>query len=219
MKRKYEDLNHNFQNKYNNNKYKRKKSKKMKIYKQIEKKALTLGITASNVDAATGTIASIFANIGQGIDLDERIGQKMNVHSIQWKIQINLVNTTVLGFGAFDLIQDNKPTGSLPSITDIFNASAPKDLIKYTLKTRFKTLRNQTFSYASYSIDNKGVWLEGYIEFKKPKIVQYTGTSTGTGQLIDGGPDVYYVFRSTNSATGNFSYGVNGDIRVIFSDP
>lgn len=198
---------------------KEKSKKRMKMFKNvaIEKKAITIGVTASEINGTSGAIGSLMANLLQGNNYDERIGNKVQLLNLQWKIEISYASTVTPGSGAFDIVLDKKPTGTLPNVNAVFNGFHPADFLLFRKNARYKCLTNRFWGYDSASLNRKYDCIGGYIDLKK-RTVSYTGDAGNITDLADGQNDLLYIFRSSNTGGGGVSYGVNADIRVVYID-
>jgi len=79
-----------------------------------------LGSTAYNF-STTGTI-NLIATIAQGASVNQRVGKKIALKSVQIRGSSSSGTTTTGADCALLLVYDRRPTGALPSITDILTA-------------------------------------------------------------------------------------------------
>lgn len=196
--------------------YKLKKEFKL-MKKHIESKALTISANSSNVEATTGAMGSLMTYCIQGLNNSERIGNRINILSIQYTAWVYQLSSTLGGMGSFDIILDRNPTGTLPTITSIYFSGAPDEPLLFNKKlSRFKRIAHHSFAYGTGSIDSIGQVFEGYRKINLETI--YTGNVGNITDLTSGKNDLLYVFRSTNTSAGNVSYGCVGNFRIVFKD-
>lgn len=88
----------------------------------------------------TGSI-TLVATIAQGTTVNQRIGKKAMLKSIQCRGFMNANTTAITNDVAYILVYDRRPTGSLPAITDVLVAANATSFNNDNNTGRFKILK------------------------------------------------------------------------------
>lgn len=157
-------------------------------------------INTGNVNT-TGHI-QLLNVIPNGTSGSSRIGKKVALKYIQFR-GIMAPGTTMNNAcsGAFLLVYDVRPGGTLPAITDILNAVTPFAMNNDSNNGRFKILHREDFTLAGDAASPTSTTYVNMARFKKiPKKVEYGNAGTGTiGDITLGG--LYAVFVGDQAGT------------------
>lgn len=211
-------------------KYKKqyKKSKKqVSLYKSKNFRELKFwnGPLWVHTVSTTGSLLGISGSptspilIPQGTDNDQRIGRKIQITTIQFKLLFSLFAGNSHDNGWLYLVHDKQANGALPAYTDIFDSADFYSFIKLENTKRFKIMRKY-----QYNLDSKvaataggvgipqpvGVIIEDYIKCDIP--VEYTNTTGAIGGIVSG--QYFLCAVSANSS----STVITGHIRTRFYD-
>lgn len=185
------------------------------IKKNIEKKYQYENFSEAQISSATGIVLSALATITLGTGQGERIGQLINSKYIQMQFAVNLSSTTLSGTGSIDLVLDRMPLGSVPTVSTIYGSTDPFALPNPLSRKRFKVLSHNTFVYDKGTLSELGQLKHVYIPLNDLQTCYIN--SSGTIGDIDKN-DILVVIRSSNTSTGNVSYGIKGAIKVCYID-
>jgi len=168
---------------------------------QPELKSYQLAASFTNVVSGSGAIIYL-SPIAQGTDVDDRIGDKVHMHSIAVKFKVTggLDSTAgSLGLVGVYLIKDLQSNGVVPTVAgtsqSIFvNPGPVQAMINPTTKDRFKLIRSYVYgSYATYSGNQLPL---GQFASKANHIMTYHDSTTAqTGA----GKNAYYLVCLTDS--------------------
>lgn len=186
------------------------------IKRGTEYKVLHVDVTNSQIPSATGYVVELMSAIVQGTNIITRIGNRINVHSIQFEWTANVSSTTTTGAGAVDFFIDKKPDGTALTIFDFFQTADPYSLTLFLYRQRFKHLYHKQFQYGTFASDSMGS--NGQFYKKVNFITIYTGNVGNVTDFVGGFNDALITFRSTNSGAGSNSYGIKCNIKIIFTD-
>lgn len=173
--------------------------------------------------------------MGQGTDVNQRVGRKVTLRSVY--INANFYNWVSTGgltipqgvFGKMSVVYDSQPNGATapPAYTDIYQAYsgalvAPIDPMNLTNRDRFKVLYTTYFHIGAFTLDNStptpkiiggspvNTSRKVVKKFNLPTIFGNTGNTIGdiqTGSLL-----LCFIVDTNNGA------GVDWYARVRFTD-
>lgn len=93
----------------------------------------------------TGSIALI-PTIAQGASVNQRVGKKVVLKSLQCRGSVANDTTAVFNDCALLIVYDKRPTGALPAITDILVTATSQSMNNDNNSGRFKILKRLDFS-------------------------------------------------------------------------
>jgi len=135
----------------------------------------------------TGSIV-LAATIPQGAAVQERVGKKILLKSMQVRGYVTADGTTTTTMGAWILVYDKRPTGALPTITDILDTINVNSFLNDANSGRFKILARRSYQVNGNS-SSAGQQTEGTLqvidEYVKLKGLQTVFKAAGTGQMGD----------------------------------
>lgn len=164
----------------------------------------------------TGTIF-LMNTVAQGASVNQRVGKKIQLKSIQLRGIVNSDTTTVISQYTCCIIRDSRPTGALPAITDIFVTISPLSMLNDANSARFSVIWRHDGMLIGENITS-GVNLNPslahnvneYIKIRKAhKQVVYKAAGTGAIADIDEGAFYFVAFGGNAAGTadgvGNFN--------------
>lgn len=142
----------------------------------------------------TGTIV-LLATVAQGASVNQRIGKKAMWKSLQCRGTLNSGTTTTIADGAFLVVYDRRPTGSLPAITDILVTANSTSFNNDANSGRFQILKRVDFVHTGNSTTpaTGGECIDGsfFLDLKnKPVVFKAAGTGA-IGDIEEGA--LYFV--------------------------
>lgn len=162
----------------------------------------------------TGTIALV-ATIAQGASVNQRIGKKAVLKSIQMRGYVVSDTTTLYSVGTLMLVYDRKPTNALPAISDILVSPSSFAFLNDVNSDRFQIVRRWNFNFVGNSLtpgqatDSTAYALDEFVDLKKRPI---EFNAAGTGAIGDIAKGAIYIVAvgsrpaGTNDALGSVSF-------------
>jgi len=173
-------------------------------------------ITTANDNATLST----FFTPDRGVTQTNRIGRKVFVHSVQWKLivmyKISDPSTTA-GSSAIRLVlvYDRQSNGVSPAVTDVFNTDAIESFTNKDNSKRFKIIADRLLEGISVS-GPQNVAEEGIRLFKKPLETYFDGTGGGISDVTTGS---YHWFVWCGPYVLTQAPYTRLSLRVRYSDP
>lgn len=173
-------------------------------------------ISASYNFDTTGSIALI-ATIQQGTSVQQRIGKKVVLKSLQMRGFAQAGSTATINDVAMLIVYDARPTGSLPAITDILNSANSRSFNNDANSGRFKILKRvdcvlvggATLTEATYKD------MDFYLDLKKRPCVFQAAGSGAIGDISEG---ALYVVTVGSNAAGTTAASMVAGFRTRFID-
>lgn len=190
----------------------------MVLYKRpvLEKNYVDLAANAYALNT-TGSI-TLIATIAQGASVNQRIGKKCYLRSLQCRGNAYGLATTTATDAAYLIVYDKRPSGSLPAITDVLDSASPASMNNDNNASRFSILKrvdltiigsaaNQFTSSSAFGAD----W------FLNLRGLPMTFNSAGTGAIgdIDEGA-LYLITIGGGAGTAAAELGVT--LRTRFTE-
>lgn len=100
--------------------------------------------------STTGTI-SLIATVPQGASVNQRVGKKIMLKSIQVRGQSISGTTTAVADCAMIIVYDRRPTGALPAITDILDSANSSAFNNDANAGRFQILKRVDYTHTGNS--------------------------------------------------------------------
>lgn len=172
----------------------------------------------------TGSVTHINA-IPLGNGDEEREGKTCKVTSIQIKGYAVADTSTVGNVCRYLVIYDKKPSGTLPTPSDLLNTVSCNGFVRWDQKHRFIVLRDEAFTLAgSYTAPGTGDivnpihYVNEYIRLPADMSCQWTSSdTTGTIATATEGA-IYLVTVGSASPTGDVDCQMACNYRVSFRD-
>lgn len=168
----------------------------------------------------TGSV-TLIATVAQGASVNQRVGKKIQLKSLQIRGQISADTTTLAANCAFLIVYDRRPTGALPTITDILVSAAASSFNNDANSGRFSILKRwqnvvignvttagQATDTSSYSID----------EYLSLRGLPTTFKAAGTGAIGDIEEGALYLLTIGDVAAGTTDANAFLGFRTRFLD-
>lgn len=141
----------------------------------------------------TGTIAVVNA-MAQGADFDERIGNKIVMKGLEWRLRLqNEVNMTVgkTQHVRFMVVYDKQTNGALPAIGAVLTSIAVNSFKEVANRDRFLILKDQLVKFNTGGIESltsAGIVDEVHHGFIPLRGLQctYNAAAAGIGSIATG---------------------------------
>lgn len=168
----------------------------------------------------TGTIA-LLTTIAQGAAQTERIGRKISLKSIQVRGRAFSNATTLTTAGAWMIVYDRRPTGTLPAITDILVAADSRAFTNSVNVGRFAIIAREDYAFtgnnltAAQQTDNSIQVVNKFYKMKgKPMVFK----AAATGAIGDIEQGALYAVSVGSSAASTADADVELAFRTRFWD-
>lgn len=174
-----------------------------------------LGLAGYGMDT-TGSI-TLLNQIPQGVSVNDRVGKRLCLETLQVRGSFEAGSTAIFNKVALLVVYDKRPSGTLPSITDILEAANSTALNNTQNEGRFDvlfridegmvggaTLLDTTYSVADFEVDLQG----------RPT----TYKALGTGAIADISEGALYLVTVGDNPAGTAAVTAPLQIRVRFSD-
>lgn len=199
--------------------------KKMRKTMPVQKKVLVSKETGF-VDLAsagyaldtTGAIALI-ATIAQGTSVNQRVGKRVVLKSLQIRGAAQQGSTAIYNDCAVMIVYDRRPTGSLPAITAILNTANSNSFNNDANSGRFKIVRRWDFCLsgngATPATGNEIKDMSQFVPLNDLPLVFKAAT---TGDIADIDEGALYVVTVGATAAGTAAAVANLGFRTRFID-
>lgn len=167
----------------------------------------------------TGSIV-LLATIAQGASVNQRIGKKVMLKSIQFRGFATADSTTTVAVGAFMIVYDKRPTGSVPAITDVLDSVAFQSFNNDANSGRFRILCRKELAFngnnttAGQQTTNSEYPASLYQKINRPCVFK----AAGTGAIGDIEEGALYLITVGNIAAGTADANLIGGFRTRFVD-
>jgi len=166
----------------------------------------------------TGTIALV-NTIAQGASVNQRVGKRCLLKSLQLRGHVVSLATTTFTDGCAVLVYDRRPTGSLPAITDIFDTVSSRSFNNDSNSDRFKVLRRWDWTFTGNSTTPvTGGEAKTFDEFVDLKNLPYVAKAVGTGAIGDIAEGAIYLVTMGIDAAGTTGARLTCGTRLRFVD-
>jgi len=166
---------------------------------------------------STGSV-QLMSVLVQGAGQTQRVGKKVQIKSIQWRGLLQADTTTTFTKGAWILVYDRRPTGSLPAIGDILNSASPFAMNNDDNSGRFQILHRKDFvvigNTTTPSTGMEAITDDGFIKVNRPTVYK----SLGTGAIADIEEGALYFVTIGQTAAGTADAGLSIIFRTRFLD-
>lgn len=170
-------------------------------------------------------------NVDAGTGPDQRIGEKIYVHSLHAHIvfEMDKTSTTLQVNGnalvRLLLVQDMQANGSQAPATQPMQTTGFTCFRDLNETSRFKILLDKVYTLPANSVNESGtgaysykthknVWINKV--FKKPIVVNYSGTTGGISEVRSN--NLFWIAQSEHDGTaGNYLYMIS-TTRIRFTD-
>jgi len=202
-----------------------KKNNKFYDAKAMLPEVKQLNWTPNTTLSSTGIVPmNSLVACSNGTTLGSRIGQKISVISIEYKIVCSLATASLASVAAYPtnenfakmvLVYDKQPNGAAPTWGDVFDntgASATVSLRKPDGFDRFEILAEETCCFNA--AERNAVYWNRYVPMKKQ--VQYNGANLGNVTDVKSGN--FVIMAADENGSGASLTEFYGCVRVRFVD-
>lgn len=155
--------------------------------------------------STTGTIALV-NTVPQGASVNQRVGKKIILKSMQFRGQWIAGQTTVTADAAVILVYDKRPTGALPAITDILVTVNSQSFNNDANSGRFQIIKRWDSNFVGPSVaptNETAVQSADY--FVKLRNLPVVYKAAGTGAIGDIEQGALYLVSVGDKATGTLA--------------
>ncbi|QOH96787.1 capsid protein [Lutraria rhynchaena circular ssDNA virus] len=168
----------------------------------------------------TGAIALI-PTVAQGTAVTQRVGKKIMWKHMQIRGIATADATTTNAAGAYLIVYDKRPTGSLPAVTDILDTANQRSFNNDANSGRFQILKRVDFSFvgnnatAGQSTAKTQYVINHFLDLKG-KDAEYM--AAGTGAIGDISLGALYIVTVGDQAAGTSDANLIVGFRTRFVD-
>lgn len=178
-------------------------------------------------DYALNTTGSIILlnTVAQGTTVNQRVGKKILLKSLQCRGLMNNDATAVLNDVAYMIVYDKRPTGSLPAITDILNTINSNSMNNDNNSGRFSILKrvdevlvgNASFTgaVANALTERTTLSADWFLPLKDRQTVY---KALGTGAIADIEEGALYLVTVGSNVAGTLDATLTVSFRLRFMD-
>lgn len=168
--------------------------------------------------STTGTIAHINI-VPQGTSVNQRVGKKIQLKSVQFRGQWTAGTATATCDAAVLLVYDKRPTGALPAITDVLVSVNSQAFNNDVFAGRFRILRRWDTNFVGNTTTlTTDTVVQSGDYFVKLNNLPVVFRAAGTGAIGDVEEGALYLISVGNTATGTTSAIWSSAQRVRFLD-
>jgi len=166
---------------------------------------------------STGSV-TLIATVAQGTSVSQRVGKKIRWESIQVRGTVTSASGATWNKGALIFVYDKRPTGALPTVSDILVSPSSYALNNDTNSGRFQILRRLDHLCigpmgANPPNGREGFVIDEFIKVRRPCVFKAGGTGA-IGDIEEGA--LYVVAIGQNVIPNNVTYTCG--IRVRYTD-
>lgn len=166
----------------------------------------------------TGTI-TLIATVPQGASVNQRVGKKIIWKSLQIKGNVQAGTATTIADAVLLIVYDRRPTGSLPSITDVLVSANSSAFNNDANSGRFRIVRRFSNTLTGNSTTPAtGMESVDMDEFVSLKGLQGVFKAAGTGAIGDIEEGALYAITVGSVAAGTTAAVVAVAYRTRFID-
>jgi len=165
----------------------------------------------------TGTI-TLIATIAQGTSVQQRVGKKVMLKSMQMRGLASAGTAATINDIAYLIVYDRRPTGSLPAITDILSSASSRAQNNDDNTGRFRILKRKDIVLVGNSTTpttgRESINQDWFLKLNKPEVFK----AAGTGAIGDIEEGAMYLVTVGSVAAGTGAATLTCTIRTRFVD-
>lgn len=165
----------------------------------------------------TGSIVLI-ATIPQGASTNERVGKKIMLKSLQCRGNVHNDGTATVNEVAYLIVYDNRPTGTLPAITDVLNTANSRSFNNDVNSGRFKILKRVDTVLAGSAASGSTQGTQKNADFFLKINRQCVFAAAGTGAIGDISLGALYLITVGDVAAGTADATATMGFRTRYID-
>lgn len=168
----------------------------------------------------TGTV-TLLNVVAQGAGVSQRVGKKILLRSLQFRGNMQNGSTAAANDVAFMIVYDKRPTGSLPTITDILALATPTAMNNDSNAGRFSILKRvdevlvgniaAAANYTEAAVKGS----DWYLDLKNRQTVYKAAATGAIGDIEEG---ALYLVTIGGTAAGTTAASLFGTFRMRFND-
>lgn len=175
-------------------------------------------VAASYALDTTGTV-TLIATVPQGASVNQRVGKKIVLKSLQGRGFMFNGTTATINDVAFIIVYDKRPTGALPAVTDILVSAAANSMNNDANSGRFRILKRVDGLLSGIPATTNGDGPAQSIDFYLPiSGLQTVYKAAATGAIADIEEGALYLVTVGNVATGTAAATLQVGFRTRFVD-
>lgn len=166
----------------------------------------------------TGAIV-LLNTVAQGASVNQRVGKRIQLKSLQCRGLMRSLTTTTFTDGAILIVYDRRPDGSLPAITAILDTVSSRSFNNDSNSDRFKVVRrwDRTFT-GNTTTPATGGECFNFDEFVGLAGLPTVYKAVGTGAIGDISEGALYLVTVGSDAAGTAAASLTAGFRVRFVD-
>lgn len=169
----------------------------------------------------TGSV-TLLNTVAQGAAVTQRVGKKIAMKGLQFRGNMTARITALINNVAYMIVYDKRPTGALPTITDIINAITPNSMNNDANAGRFsilkrvdETLIGNTDASAAFLTDCTSKSQDWWLDLKGREVVYKAAATGGIGDIEQG---ALYLVTVGDVASSSAAATLTGTFRMRFLD-
>lgn len=166
---------------------------------------------------STGSVTLLNA-VGQGASTSQRIGKRISLKSVQLRGSILSKSATKEAAAVVMFVYDKRPTGSMPSMTDILVSSSAYSFNNDTNSSRFRILKRTKRQVIGNETDMTSAAFQDADAFLNLKGLPVTYKDVGTGAIGDIEEGALYMVTIGDKPAGNEACELYGGVRLRYND-
>jgi len=168
----------------------------------------------------TGSV-TLLNTIAQGASVNQRVGKKVVLKSLQFRGNLQNGSTATVNDVAFMIVYDKRPTGALPTITDILSSATAFSMNNDANSGRFSILKRHDdvlLGNATAAANYTDEMYKSCDFFLSLKDRPTTFKAAGTGAIGDIEEGALYLVTIGIVAAGTAAASLQGAFRTRFLD-
>jgi len=176
-----------------------------------------LDTTISSNQDTTGAM-TLINGLVPGNSASQRVGQKVEIRSIQLRLQSIVTATTgVDQVQRIILLRDGQPNGAPPTaLTDFLTPGTIYGQRALTNRKRFRILMDKTRYLNASGEPYSGYFMKAYIKFRRPIVTEYNAGVSGT--IADIATNSLYLITIGQQNAGVTAGITLGTCRIRYTD-
>lgn len=178
-------------------------------------------VASTNYALDTSGSVTLLNTIAQGASVNQRVGKKVLLKALQFRGNLGNNSTATVNDIAFMIVYDKRPTGALPTITDILASASVNAMNNDANAGRFTIIKRwddillgNATAPANYT-DSMYKACDYYLPLKGLPTVY---KAAGTGAIGDIEEGALYLVTIGVSAPGTAAAALQGGFRLRFLD-